>query len=276
MHPGSLAAALASCLEARAHGGRWLLRIEDLDTARVVPGMADEHLRTLEGCGFQWDGAILRQSGRRAAYEAAIAVLRERALLYECSCSRRQLEASGDEAGYPGTCRSGPAGPGPTALRLRLQDEAIESWDDAWQGPCAWRLGRLGDVILRRRDGVHAYQLAVVVDDAAQGVTHVVRGVDLLDSTPWQRAIQRALALPLLEYAHLPLITEPTGQKLAKSSRSVPVDAGARAVHNALRQLRQEPPLELERAGLAEVWAWARAHWSGARLRGLAALPVLP
>ena len=132
LHPESLAAALASCLEARAHGGRWLLRIEDLDTARVVPGMADEHLRTLEGCGFQWDGAILRQSERRTAYEAAIAVLRERTLLYECSCSRRELEASGDEAGYPGTCRRGPTGPGPTALRLRLQDEAIESWDDAW------------------------------------------------------------------------------------------------------------------------------------------------
>jgi glutamyl-Q tRNA(Asp) synthetase len=238
--------------------------------------MADEHLRTLEGCGFQWDGAILRQSRRQAAYEEAIAVLRKRAVLYECSCSRRQIEASGDEAGYPGTCRNGPAVPGPTALRLRVHDEAIESWEDAWQGHCAWRLSRLGDVIVRRRDGVHAYQLAVVVDDAAQGVTHVVRGVDLLDSTPWQRAIQRELSLPLLDYAHLPLVTEPSGQKLAKSHRSVPVDAGARAVCTALRQLRQEPPLELEHAGLAEVWAWAHAHWSGERLRGLAALPALP
>ena len=237
--------------------------------------MADEHLRTLEGCGFQWDGAIVYQSTRRAAYEEAIARLRAGGLLYECSCSRRQLEATGDEAGYPGTCRQRPAGPGPTALRLRVADDAVESWEDGWQGPCAYRLGRLGDVIVRRRDGVHAYQLAVVVDDAAQGVTDVVRGVDLLDSTPWQRALQRALGLPLLDYAHLPLITEPTGAKLAKSRRSVPVDAGTRAIANALRLLRQEPPAGLEESGTAEVWAWARAHWSSARLRGVAAVPAL-
>jgi glutamyl-Q tRNA(Asp) synthetase len=238
--------------------------------------MADAQLRTLEGCGFEWDGPILYQSQRRSAYEGAIAALSARGLLYECSCSRRQLEATGDEAGYPGTCRNGPTGPGPTALRLRVQDEAVERWEDAWQGPCAWRLGRLGDVIVRRRDGVHAYQLAVVVDDAAQDVTHVVRGVDLLDSTPWQRVLQRALDLPLLEYAHLPLVTEPTGQKLAKSRRSVPVDAGARAVCNALRLLRHEPPPGLEAAATSEVWAWARAHWSGERLRGVAAVPALP
>ena len=236
--------------------------------------MADEHLRTLAGCGFQWDGPILHQSTRREAYEEAIARLRARGLVYECSCSRRQLEATGDEAGYPGTCRQGPAGPGPLALRLRVADDAVESWEDGWQGPCAYRLGRLGDVIVRRRDGVHAYQLAVVVDDAAQGVTHVVRGVDLLDSTPWQRALQRALGLPLLEYAHLPLITEPTGAKLAKSRRSVPVDAGARAICTALRLLRQEPPAALDDAGTAEVWAWALAHWSSARLRGVAAVPA--
>ncbi|MCC7462906.1 MAG: tRNA glutamyl-Q(34) synthetase GluQRS [Gammaproteobacteria bacterium] len=274
MHLGSLAAALASCLEARARGGHWRVRIEDLDAARVIPGMADEHLRTLEGCGFQWDGAILRQSQRRAAYEEAIAALRSRALVYECSCSRRQLEVLADEAGYPGTCRGGPTGPGPMALRLRVQDAVIEAWEDAWQGPCAQRLGPLGDVIVRRRDGVHAYQLAVVVDDAAQGVTHVVRGADLLHSTPWQRAIQRALGLPLLEYAHLPLVTEPTGQKLSKSRRSVPADAGARAIVTALQLLRQEPPPELERATPAEVWAWAGAHWSGTRLRGMAAVAV--
>jgi glutamyl-Q tRNA(Asp) synthetase len=270
-----LAAALASCLEARAHAGQWLLRIEDLDGARVVPGMADEHLRTLENCGFQWDGEILYQSSRRAIYEEAIAALGARGLLYECSCSRRQLEGIGDEAGYPGTCRKGPTGPGPTALRLHVEDSAIESWEDAWQGHCAYRLGRLGDVIVRRRDGVHAYQLAVVVDDAAQQVTHVVRGVDLLDSTPWQRAIQRALGLPLLHYAHLPLITEPSGQKLAKSRRSVPVHAGAVAIWEALQLLRQQPPRELALAPIAELWAWARASWTPGRLRGLASLPAL-
>ncbi len=237
--------------------------------------MAEEHLRTLAACGFEWDGEILYQSRRRAAYEAAIDALRARGHVYPCSCSRRQLEASGEEAGYPGTCRNGATGAGPMALRLRVQDEAIESWDDAWQGHCAYRLGTLGDVIVRRRDSVHAYQLAVVVDDAAQGVTHVVRGVDLLDSTPWQRALQRALGLPLLEYAHLPLITEPSGRKLAKSRRSIPVDAGARALCQALHLLRQAPPPELDRAAVKEIWAWARAHWRSERLRGVVAVPAL-
>jgi len=276
LHQGSLAAALASCLEARRHDGRWLLRVEDLDRARTLPGMADEHQRTLAACGFEWDGEVLYQSRRSAAYAAAIERLRERGLLYACSCSRRELQAAGDEPAYPGTCRRGPAAPGPTALRLRIDDSAVESWEDAWQGHCEYRLGALGDVIVRRRDGVYAYQLAVVVDDAAQGVTHVVRGADLLASTPWQRAIQRALDLPLLEYAHLPLVAEPGGAKLAKSRRSIPVSGGARAIHDALRLLRQEPPPELAQAGTAELWAWARAHWRPERLRGLATVPALP
>ena len=252
------------------------MRIEDLDSARVVPGMAEEHLRTLAASGFEWDGAVLYQSQRREAHAAAIDTLRERGLVYECSCSRRQLEAVGEEPAYPGTCRNGPTAPGPTALRLRVDDAAVESWEDAWQGHCEYALGRLGDVVVRRRDGIHAYQLAVVVDDAAQGVTHVVRGADLLASTPWQRAIQRGLGLPLLEYAHLPLITEPSGQKLAKSRRSVPVDAGAAAVYDALRLLRQEPPAALARASLAEVWRWARAHWRPDRLRGVACVRACP
>ena len=238
--------------------------------------MADEHQRTLAACGFEWDGAVMHQSQRRAAYAAAIDTLRERGLVYECSCSRRQLEASGDEPAYPGTCRRGPTGPGPTALRLRVDDAAVESWEDAWQGHCQYALGRLGDVVVRRRDGVHAYQLAVVVDDAAQGITHVVRGADLIDSTPWQRAIQRGLGLPLHEYAHLPLITEPSGQKLAKSRRSVSVDAGTAAVCVALQLLRQEPPAALARASLGEVWQWARAHWRPERLRGIASVPARP
>jgi glutamyl-Q tRNA(Asp) synthetase len=276
LHQGSLAAALASCLEARAHGGRWLLRIEDLDSARAIPGMAEEHLRTLAASGFEWDGPVMVQSQRREAYAAAVEALRARGLLYACSCSRRQLEATGDEPAYPGTCRLGPVGPGPTALRLRVDDSAVESWEDAWQGHCEYALGRLGDVVVRRRDGVYAYQLAVVVDDAAQDVTHVVRGADLLDSTPWQRAIQRGLGLPLLEYAHLPLITEPSGQKLAKSRRSVPVDASAGALYDALRLLRQQPPAALAAASVREVWGWARAHWRPQQLRGVASVPALP
>jgi glutamyl-Q tRNA(Asp) synthetase len=275
LHQGSLAAALASCLEARAHGGRWLLRIEDLDSARVIAGMADEHQRTLAACGFEWDGPVMAQSRRRDAYATAIEVLRRRGLVFECNCSRRQLEAASDEPAYPGTCRQGPVGPGPTALRLRVDDAAVESWEDAWQGHCEYALARLGDVVVRRRDGVYAYQLAVVVDDDAQGVTHVVRGADLLDSTPWQRALQRGLALSPLEYAHLPLITEPSGRKLAKSRRSLPVDAGAGAVCAALQLLRQEPPPALARASAPEVWDWARAHWRPQRIRGVVSVPAL-
>jgi glutamyl-Q tRNA(Asp) synthetase len=252
------------------------VRIEDLDRARIIPGMADEQLRTLAACGFEWDGPVMLQSRRLDAYAAAIDMLRERGLVYECSCSRRQLEAAGDEPAYPGTCRRGPVGPGPMALRFRVEDTATESWDDAWQGHREYPLGRLGDVVVRRRDGIYAYQLAVVVDDAAQAVTHVVRGADLLDSTPWQRAIQRGLGLPLLAYAHLALITEPSGAKLAKSRRSLPVDAGAAALCETLRLLRQEPPPELATASVGEVWRWARAHWRGERLRGIATLPAAP
>ncbi|MCC7413522.1 MAG: tRNA glutamyl-Q(34) synthetase GluQRS, partial [Gammaproteobacteria bacterium] len=166
--------------------------------------------------------------------------------------------------------------PGPTALRFRVDAAATETWEDAWQGHCEHALGRLGDVIVRRRDGIHAYQLAVVVDDAAQAVTHVVRGADLLESTPWQRAIQRALGLPLLAYAHLPVITEPSGAKLAKSRRSLPVDAGAAVLYETLRLLRQEPLPELARASVGELWRWARAHWRGERLRGIATVPAAP
>lgn len=274
LHLGSLTIALASCLEARRHDGRWLLRIEDLDTTRVLAGMADEHLRTLEHCGFEWDGGVLRQSERREVYALAIEELRRQGRLYDCSCSRSQLAAHGEAAGYPGTCRSGPTASGPTSLRLRVEDDAIESWDDAWQGRCTYRLAQLGDVIVRRRDGCHAYQLAVVVDDAAQGVTQVVRGADLLASTPWQRVIQRALGLPLPAYAHAPLIVEADGAKLAKSHHSIPVTAGAPALFQALCLLQQQPPAGLAAAGIGELWCWARAHWNPDRLRGLRSIPA--
>jgi glutamyl-Q tRNA(Asp) synthetase len=159
-------------------------------------------------------------------------------------------------------------------LRLRVDDGAIEAWDDAWQGHCEYQLGRLGDVIVRRRDGCHAYQLAVVVDDAAQGVTQVVRGADLLASTPWQRAIQRALGLPLLTYAHAPLIVEPDGGKLAKSHHSIPVTAGAPALFQTLCLLQQQPPSGLAAASIQELWHWARAHWDPGRLQGICSIPA--
>ncbi len=259
LHLGSLVAALGSYLDARSRGGRWLVRMEDLDQTRVVAGSAANILRTLELCGLHWDGVIEYQSARTAGYVQALATLAAARATFECSCSRRERES---DSGYPGTCRNGARRPGPTAVRFRVEDVQL-TVEDRLQGRCDFLLRERGDVIIRRRDGVFAYQLAVVVDDALQGVTDVVRGADLLDSTPWQIALQRALKLPTPRYAHLPVVTEPGGEKLAKSKRSVALQPGAagRHVWQALRLLRQEPPAELEPEPVATLLQWACAHW---------------
>ena len=241
--------------------------MEDLDGARVLPGCAAQMLRTLESFGFAWDGPVAYQSGRTAHYAQALATLTALGATFECSCPRR---ARDPESGYPGTCRSGPTRPGPTATRLRV-DDVVVAFHDRAQGECRYWLRERGDVIVRRRDGAFAYQLAVVVDDAAQGVTDVVRGADLLDSTPWQLALQRQLALPALRYLHLPLVLEPGGAKLAKSRRAVGLDA-ARAgeqLFQALELLRQEPPAELKLESAPAILAWACAHWRPERLAGV-------
>jgi glutamyl-Q tRNA(Asp) synthetase len=226
-------------------------------------------LATLAAFGLEWDGPLERQSARQAHYERALQELRARGLTFPCSCSRRELAT---ERGYPGTCRTRPRSPGPTAERFRVATGEL-AFIDRLQGECRFDLGALGDVIVRRRDGGFAYQLAVVVDDAWQGVTDVVRGADLLDSTPWQIALQQALGLPRPRYAHLPLVTEPDGTKLAKSRRSValePRTAGAQLVE-ALRLLGQapEPKLELELEPVQKILAWAIARWDPQRLRGV-------
>jgi glutamyl-Q tRNA(Asp) synthetase len=233
----------------------------------VVPGCAERMLRTLAAFGLTWDGVAEYQSARTPHYAQALATLTALGVTFECSCSRREREGQG---GYPGTCRQGPTRSGPTATRLRI-DDSVVSFDDRAQGVCRFALRERGDVVIRRRDGAFAYQLAVVVDDALQGVTDVVRGADLLDSTPWQLALQRALALPTPAYLHLPLIVEPGGGKLAKSRRSVPLDAAqaGRQLHGALRLLRQEPPAELELESGGTVLDWACAHWRPERFRGL-------
>ena len=267
LHLGSLVAALGSFLDARASGGRWLVRMEDLDRGRVVPGCADQMLRTLEGFGLTWDGNIEYQSDRTAHYAEALARLRAQGVSFPCSCSRRELA---EESGYPGTCRGGPKSPGPTATRFRVPDGTL-SFEDRIQGPCTFELTERGDVIVERRDGTCAYQLAVVVDDALQGVTDVVRGADLLDSTPWQIALQRALMLPTPRYAHLPLVTEPDGQKLAKSRRSVGLETApvSGPLWQALALLRQDPPVELKLQPVAEVLEWGIAHWNVRGLRSI-------
>ncbi len=267
LHLGSLVAAIGSYLDARAHGGRWLVRMEDLDTPRVVAGCAAQMLATLEAFGLTWDGPVEYQSQHTAAYHAALEHLRARAATFECSCSRAERQGEG---GYAGTCRAGPTRPGPTATRLRV-GTGTRTVSDRIQGSCSFDLAERGDVIVRRRDGTIAYQLAVVVDDARQGVTDIVRGADLLDSTPWQLTLQAALSLPAVRYAHLPLVTEPSGLKLAKSRRSVALDAGRAGaqLHEALGLLRQSPPAELKLAPAAELLAWAREHWDIRPLQGL-------
>lgn len=261
LHLGSLLAAIGSFIDARSSGGRWLVRIEDLDGARVVPGSADEMLRTLEAFGLLWDGEVVYQSRRAHLYAEALASLRAAGRTFECSCSRRKL--STEDSGYPGTCREGPRKPGNTATRFRIDETETVSFDDRFQGLTVLAMDKLGDVIVRRRDGIFAYQLAVVVDDALQGITDVVRGADLLESTGWQLALQRALRLPTPHYAHLPLLLERNGDKLAKSRRSAALDPGQAGaqIPNVLRLLGLTPPAELARAAPAAQLEWATARW---------------
>jgi len=270
LHLCSLLAAVGSYLDARANGARWLVRIEDLDTPRVVPGCADDMLRTLEAFGFEWDGEVLFQSARREAYVDAIATLTRANRIFACSCSRKDLAGGDDEAqGYPGTCRHGPTKSGPTSLRFRVPERSIH-FDDLFLGSQQFDLGRCGDVVVQRRDGITSYQLAVVVDDAFQGVTRVVRGADLLSSTPWQIEIQEALALPAPIYGHLPLLLERDGAKLSKSRHSLPLDLTAvpKALISTLTHLSQAPPPDLADSSIKDVWKWAVAHWRPQALAG--------
>jgi glutamyl-Q tRNA(Asp) synthetase len=275
LHFGSLVAALASFLDARSAGGQWLLRMEDLDPPREVPGAQAEILRTLASYGLAWDGPLLRQSERHSAYDRVIRQLLEQGLAYACTCSRKQLEAHGGI--YPGTCRN--AGHATTdaairgaAIRLRVPEREYV-FVDRVQGVFRQHLGRdVGDFVIRRRDGLCAYQLAVVIDDAWQGVTDVVRGADLLDSTPRQLYLQELLGLPRPRYLHVPLLVQADGHKLGKSCRSPALPAGqARAeLLRALRALGQDAPAELQARSRDEILERAIAHWDAARIPRLA------
>jgi glutamyl-Q tRNA(Asp) synthetase len=281
LHFGSLVAAAGSFLEARSRGGEWLVRIEDLDPPRVAAGAADAILRTLEACGLDWDGPVLHQSTRNDAYHHALHHLRELRLLYPCACSRREIADSaiaGTEGPvYPGTCRGGIAA-GRSARALRLDTSgATVAFEDALQGHIACQLEReSGDFVLYRSDGVYAYQLAVVVDDAEQGITDVVRGADLLASTPRQIYIQRLLGLPQPRYAHLPVAVNARGEKLSKQTLALPVDAAQPlpALMAALSFLGQQPPRGLERATVKELWAWANENWRLDRVPRLMSAPT--
>ncbi len=258
LHFGSLVTAVGSYLEARSVGGKWLLRIEDIDPPREVPGSAGRIIAGLEKLGLIPDGPILYQSSRLAAYREVVEQLLDKGLAYPCGCSRKDLSGSV----YPGTCRNGLApGRKPRATRFRLEAGACTFYDRL-QGMVSDPLASsVGDFVIRRADGLFAYQLAVVVDDHYQGVTQVVRGADLLDSTSRQIGLQKALGFPLPDYMHLPVAVSADGKKLSKRSRSDPVmqQEPATAVRLALQFLGQEPPSGMS---LDDLWNWAIRHWN--------------
>ena len=268
LHFGSLVAAVGSYLEARVHGGEWFVRIDDLDPPRVVRGSADRILATLDACGMEWDGRIIYQSARGEAYHCALHALRQHGGLYACACSRREIADSGlagpEGYVYPGTCRAGlPAGRAARAWRIDTRASVV-TFDDAIQGRIEQDLaGSIGDFVLYRADRVYAYQLAVAVDDAEQGITDVVRGADLLDSTPRQIYLQRLLGLPTPRYAHLPVVVNERGEKLSKQTYAAPVDSAnaSAAIVGALRFLGHDAPAGLERATVRDLWEWAMANW---------------
>ncbi len=271
LHFGSLVAAVGSYLDARAAGGCWRVRMEDVDAPRNVAGADAAILRTLERYGFEWDGDILYQSRRLAEYRARLDALLAARDAYPCGCSRKEIADSRTGASvdggrvYPGTCRPGlPPGKCARAWRLRVPDARV-GFVDRVQGEMGQNLAReVGDFVLLRADGQFAYQLAVVVDDAEQGITDVVRGADLLDSTPRQIWLQQRLGLPAVRYAHLPVASNAAGEKLSKQTLAPAVDdaAGSVLLAHALRFLGHVVPEELARAPLREFWQWAVPQWS--------------
>lgn len=270
LHLGSLVAALGSYLFARQAGGLWLVRIEDIDLPRVIPGIADDMLATLEALGFQWDGEVVYQSERTDIYQAALQTLIDKGMAYLCGCTRSEIaKIAGaphgiEEIAYPGLCRDGLA-PGKVerAYRVKVYDEVISFVDGVMGRYSQVLTASCGDFVIRRADGPFAYHLAVVVDDAAAGVNQVVRGADLLTSTPRQIYLQRLLGYGTPVYAHLPLVTGPDGAKLSKRHNAVSLAAnvdlrkdGGILLLAALRFLGQEPPEFLTGAPQAEILQW--------------------
>ncbi|TQV68293.1 tRNA glutamyl-Q(34) synthetase GluQRS [Exilibacterium tricleocarpae] len=275
LHFGSLVSALASFLDARCAGGRWLVRMEDLDPPREQPGAADAILRSLDAHGLHWDGAVSYQSLRQPEYIDCLERLLERQLAYPCRCSRRDIAAMGGI--YDERCRRGLEGfGGPTAVRLKVTglptaepgSSAID-FVDLFQGHQRQDLGReVGDFIIRRKDGLFAYQLAVVVDDIDQCITHIIRGSDLLSSTPRQIFLYQLLDGPIPKYGHVPLITNRRGQKLSKQTGAAALedDRAGGNIYRALQCLRQSVPAELESADPQALLDWGTQHWQRQRV----------
>ena len=281
LHFGSLIAALASYCDARAHRGEWLLRIEDVDLPRRRAGADRALLGTLDAYGFAWDGEVVRQSARGALYDAALELLRARGLIFACTCTRKELEAAPTgrtgERVYPGTCRGGVAAAHRAARALRVAvDDTPIAYIDRLQGAQSQRLARdVGDFVVRRADGLIAYQLAVVVDDALQGITHVVRGADLLASTPRQIWLQRALGYSTPSYLHHPIAIDLHGRKLSKETGAARLpDDPLPALWRAWRFLGQAEP-DRRSASLGSFWRWAIARWDPRALPPVAMQPAV-
>jgi glutamyl-Q tRNA(Asp) synthetase len=269
LHFGSLVAAVASYCDAKSRGGKWLLRIEDVDQTRKMAGASEEIIHTLEHYGFVWDDEITYQSQRTALYEVALNQLRDKYLAYPCTCSRKEIADSSTMHGiegaiYPGTCLSHPIKHDfPAAWRLKTTESLI-SFQDLVQGRIQHNMAReIGDFVIKRSDGLYSYQLAVVVDDAMQGVTHVVRGADLLNSTTRQIYLQQLLGYPTPVYAHIPLVLNADGQKLSKQTLadSLPKDEVIATLLKAFRFLPNLPTHPPAFKTLPDLWQWALDNW---------------
>ncbi len=284
LHFGSLVAAVGSYLDARKHNGTWLVRMEDLDTPRCVPGAANIILRTLAAFGLHSDEPVLYQSRRTAAYAGALHQLQAIGAAYPCCCTRKEIADSAlhgiEGFVYPGTCRSGlPPGREAHAWRVRTDPHAFPAAppssrieiNDALQGCQSQHLeSAIGDFVVKRADGLFAYQLAVVVDDALQNITHVVRGADLLHSTARQIYLQHLLGMPTPQYMHLPVAINTAGEKLSKQTLApaITTDNVIATLIAALEFLRQQPPAELRQGSVEEILGWAVTHWQPEHLRG--------
>ena len=279
LHFGSLLAAVASYCEAKSQGGLWLVRMEDLDKPREMQGAADHILRTLEAFGFEWDDEVVYQSQRNSLYQDALLQLQEKSLIYNCDCSRKEIADSYNQKPaqfgidglvYPGTCRYKTVIKNPHASRIIVNGEAI-AFTDTIQGKLEQNLARdLGDFVLKRSDGLYAYQLAVVVDDFEQGITHIVRGADLLDSTPRQIYLQQLFDYPTPKYAHIPVASNAAGEKLSKQTLAPAIDAlqASPLLAEALGFLGQQPPKDLSEHMPSDILEWAKQHWDISKILG--------
>lgn len=279
LHFGSLLAAVASYLQARVNGGKWLVRVEDIDPPREQPGADKRILRALEAYGFEWDGPVSYQSTFADRHNELVKRLLDLGQAYPCTCSRRDL--AGARRGphgviYPGTCRNSSAA-GDAAIRVRTGNDPI-IFIDGLQGEQSQRLeSESGDFVIKRRDGLIAYQLAVVADDHEQGITEVVRGIDLLDSTPRHLHLQRLLGFETPAYLHIPVASAADGQKLSKmtGAREIDLKAVRPVLVRALAALGQQPAADLGDAGLESIWGWAARNWRPAAMAGQKSIPAV-